>query len=139
MRLAVDATAGVVVSSETWARTPAIAEGARDGDLAQAQRQPGIRAGWFQGSCPRLEKSLQTHHFCIRRRNDLRSGGRRHALRELLATAGVVRGFAGGISAGRKEAGGRLRLRGQQNRPVCRTFTGATGLEPATSGVTGRS
>jgi hypothetical protein len=37
------------------------------------------------------------------------------------------------------KAGGRLRQTRQQNPPVCRMFfTGATGLEPATSGVTGR-
>jgi hypothetical protein len=46
-----------------------------------------------------------------------------------------------GISAGgRREAGGRLRQDRQQKHPICRIFsTGATGLEPATSGVTGRS
>jgi len=27
---------------------------------------------------------------------------------------------------------------GNKNMPICRYFTGATGLEPATSGVTGR-
>jgi hypothetical protein len=27
----------------------------------------------------------------------------------------------------------------KQEMPICRSFTGATGLEPATSGVTGRS
>jgi hypothetical protein len=38
------------------------------------------------------------------------------------------------------KAGGRLRPDGQQKMPICRYFcTGATGLEPATSGVTGRS
>src|SRR6266545_2897417 len=31
-----------------------------------------------------------------------------------------------------------LRLNGQQNSEISRAFTGATGLEPATSGVTGR-
>jgi hypothetical protein len=37
------------------------------------------------------------------------------------------------------KAGGRLRQHRQQNMPICRMFsTGATGLEPATSGVTGR-
>jgi hypothetical protein len=40
---------------------------------------------------------------------------------------------------GMKETGGRLRQNRQQNMPICRVFlTGATGLEPATSGVTGR-
>ena len=45
-----------------------------------------------------------------------------------------------GISAGgRREAGGRLCQDRQQKIPICRMFsTGATGLEPATSGVTGR-
>jgi len=37
-----------------------------------------------------------------------------------------------------KEAGGRLRQDRQQKMEFCRDFTGATGLEPATSGVTGR-
>jgi hypothetical protein len=37
------------------------------------------------------------------------------------------------------KAGGRLRQSRQQKMPTCRMFsTGATGLEPATSGVTGR-
>jgi hypothetical protein len=36
------------------------------------------------------------------------------------------------------KAGGRLRQTWQQKTPLCRYFTGATGLEPATSGVTGR-
>jgi hypothetical protein len=38
-----------------------------------------------------------------------------------------------------REAGGRLRQTGQQKMSMCRMFsTGATGLEPATFGVTGR-
>src|SRR5919201_2694486 len=38
-----------------------------------------------------------------------------------------------------RKAGGLLRLNRQQKIPVCRMFSaGATGLEPATSGVTGR-
>jgi hypothetical protein len=41
------------------------------------------------------------------------------------------------MCAGSKEAGGRLRLSRQQKMLICRVFTGATGLEPATSGVTG--
>src|SRR5437762_4913383 len=37
------------------------------------------------------------------------------------------------------ETGGRLRQSRQRKMPICRMFsTGATGLEPATSGVTGR-
>ncbi len=37
------------------------------------------------------------------------------------------------------KAGGRLRQKRQRKMPLCRMFsTGATGLEPATSGVTGR-
>ena len=37
-----------------------------------------------------------------------------------------------------RKAGGRLRQNRQQKIPICREFsTGATGLEPATSGVTG--
>jgi hypothetical protein len=38
------------------------------------------------------------------------------------------------------KAGGRMRQNRQRKMPICRMFsTGATGLEPATSGVTGRS
>jgi hypothetical protein len=38
-----------------------------------------------------------------------------------------------------RKAGGRLRPRWQRKMPICRMFSaGATGLEPATSGVTGR-
>jgi hypothetical protein len=48
-------------------------------------------------------------------------------------------GIRGRDERGMKEAGGRLRLDRQQKMPICRSFTGATGLEPATSGVTGRS
>jgi hypothetical protein len=44
----------------------------------------------------------------------------------------------GGINAGCRETGGRSCLHRQQNRPIFRDFTGATGLEPATSGGTGR-
>jgi hypothetical protein len=35
------------------------------------------------------------------------------------------------------ETGGRLPSEATRNVPICRVFTGATGLEPATSGVTG--
>ena len=35
------------------------------------------------------------------------------------------------------EAGSRLRLDSQHRMPIRRSFTGASGLEPATSGVTG--
>ena len=52
--------------------------------------------------------------------------------------AGFERGFPCGMCAGLKEAGGRLRLTRQQKMLICRYFTGATGLEPATSGVTDR-
>jgi hypothetical protein len=45
-----------------------------------------------------------------------------------------------GIGEKPAEAGGRLGQNRQQNLPICRRLsTGATGLEPATSGVTGRS
>jgi hypothetical protein len=45
-----------------------------------------------------------------------------------------------GMCARCVKTGGRLRLTRQQKMPICRAFrTGATGLEPATSGVTGRS
>jgi hypothetical protein len=58
-----------------------------------------------------VRKYLQTTTFCLVRDDD---------------------GYA-------PKAGGRLRRRWQQKMPLCRMFvTGATGLEPATSGVTGR-
>jgi len=46
--------------------------------------------------------------------------------------------FRGGMSAGSLEAGGRLRLARQQNMPKVQGLV-ATGLEPATSGVTGHA
>src|SRR6266498_2669481 len=67
-----------------------------------------MRAAW---SCLQWRKYLLTGFFCASR--DQR-----------------------GINV---EAGGRLRQDRQQKMPICRMFsTGATGLEPATSGVTGR-
>jgi hypothetical protein len=41
------------------------------------------------------------------------------------------------MCAGWMEASGRWHLGRQQKMLICREFTGATGLEPATSGVTG--
>src|SRR5215211_8128987 len=55
------------------------------------------------------------------------------------ALCGDHRPIRTGDLGGMKEAGGRLRPVWQQNMAICRYFTGATGLEPATSGVTGRS
>jgi hypothetical protein len=54
-------------------------------------------------------------------------------------SAADARLISGGIRAGgRREAGGRLRPARQQKMLICRLFlAGATGLEPATSGVTG--
>jgi hypothetical protein len=43
------------------------------------------------------------------------------------------------MRAGSPKACGRSRLNGQQKMLICGDFTGATGLEPATSGVTGRA
>jgi hypothetical protein len=65
--------------------------------------------------------------------------GRPYTLRVLPARGGSRRLFPCGRCAGSLEAGGRLRLPGQQKMGICRNFTGATGLEPATSGVTGRN
>src|SRR5206468_6171069 len=56
----------------------------------------------------------------------------------LAATSGSSRAISGRMSAGSIEAGVRLRPHGKQNAIFAGTFTGATGLEPATSGVTGR-
>jgi hypothetical protein len=87
------------------------------------------------------KKHLQTGHFCIRAANDLRS------VRPVIRSAGIscfgrrraaiLGRFACGICAGCREGGGRLRPVVRQKMPICRVFTGATGLEPATSGVTG--
>jgi hypothetical protein len=63
--------------------------------------------------------------------------GRPYTLRVLPARSGSRRLFPCGRCAGSLEADGRLRLPGQQKMAICRDFTGATGLEPATSGVTG--
>ena len=46
--------------------------------------------------------------------------------------------FRRGMCAGWKEAGGRLRLT-RKPKAFCRDFTGATGLEPATSTTDARS
>jgi hypothetical protein len=96
-----------------------------------------IGAGWNQRPLPGRTQSLQTRLFRIRRRIDLRLFGRHRGLREA-APAGYLRGFPCGMRAGSAEAGGRLRPDRQQKMLICREFTGATGLEPATSGVTGR-
>jgi hypothetical protein len=98
-----------------------------------------IGAGWNQRPLPGRTQSLQTRLFRIRRRIDLRLFGRHRGLRESPAPAGYLRGFPCGMRAGSAEAGGRLRPDRQQKMLICREFTGATGLEPATSGVTGRS
>ena len=88
-------------------------------------------------------KPLQTR---IRRhgsRGDLRPCGRHSTLQGLPATAGFVRSAR--AECLREKTGGQRfpRLGGQRFRLVCRDFvagfTGATGLEPATSGVTGRN
>jgi hypothetical protein len=65
--------------------------------------------------------------------------GRSSTLREFARKNRLPSAMACGICAGSLEAGGRVRQDRQHNRAFCRYFTGATGLEPATSGVTGRS
>jgi hypothetical protein len=60
-------------------------------------------------------------------------------VRGLPASGGPGRLFRCGIYAGWKEAGGRLCPTRQQKSRFCRDFTGVPALEPATSGVTGRS
>jgi hypothetical protein len=78
---------------------------------------------------------------CIR--DDSGRFGRSSTLRGFLAGTDFrparARYFACGICAGCGKAGGRQRRRRQQNNAFCRSFTGAAGLEPATSGVTDRS
>ncbi len=76
--------------------------------------------------------------------------GRSCRLRESPATTGVVRGFPVGMSAFRARDERRMRRDRRSSAPLRTTEhgdlqglrgrkTGATGLEPATSGVTGRS
>ena len=91
-----------------------------------------------QGRCLVGQDPLQIGLFCVGRRDDLRLFGRRYRLRELPALADYLRGFSCGMCAGSPEAGGRSRLGERTKRSMCRDFTGATGLEPATSGVTDR-
>src|SRR5215207_8759426 len=104
---------------------------------------PGIRAGWTPARCQLRREHLQTSLFRTRALADLRptSAGRLacgdYRLRPALC--GDHRPIRTGDLGGMKEAGGRLRPVWQQNMAICRHFTGATGLEPATSGVTGRS
>jgi len=71
--------------------------------------------------------------------DDRRSCGPGRPLREFAVPARFVRGSPCGMCAGWMEAGDRLRLGRQQKMLICSGFTGATGLEPATSGVTGRT
>jgi hypothetical protein len=56
---------------------------------------------------------------------------------DLRIQAALAGYFRCGTSAGCREAGGRSRPYARQKMLICRDFTGATGLEPATSGVTG--
>jgi hypothetical protein len=93
-------------------------------DLPSARRSPRSRPS------PRLRDNATL---------DLRPFRPASGMRVFPAATGSRRPSPGGMSAGSLEAGGRLRLDRQQKRPICRNFTGATGLEPATSGVTGRS
>jgi hypothetical protein len=91
---------------------------------------------------PAKTKDLQTAPFCICPWNDLRSPWQGLLVAWITGSGRRSAGIAGrlscGIYGGGEEAGGRLRLRRQQKLPICRESTGATGLEPATSGVTGQ-
>jgi len=71
------------------------------------------------------------------RAGSARDGGRDRCCqeREVAAKLGLPYGF----HAGSVEAGGCLRPHRPEKMAICRLSTGATGLEPATSGVTGRS
>jgi hypothetical protein len=95
-----------------------------------------------------MQNSAPLAHLAIRSR-DLRGmtedsdplTGHRTCRFAALYVTGPRPGFACGMSGvtGWK-AGGRLRPARQQKLPICGMFSaGATGLEPATSGVTGRS
>ena len=112
-----------------------------------------IRFGWAsigagskrdegRACCQERTKPLQTSTSpCPSRRPPASSVGSPACgdYRRCTASCRNLRRFACGICAGWREAGGRLRQARQQNMLIYRYFTGATGLEPATSGVTGRS
>ncbi len=87
-------------------------------------------------------KPLQMSSIAICLPSDARPCRRSSRLRGLPVPTGVVRGSPADPRAGspRDERSRRSFAPGLATTvAICRTFTGATGLEPATSGVTGRS
>jgi hypothetical protein len=98
-------------------------------------------AGWRSAPLPVRTKTLLMGHFPIRLGDDLRPGGPDVPVAGITGSDRLPAGIPGrltcGICAGCEEAGGRIRLGRQQKMLICRDFMGATGLEPATSGVTG--
>jgi hypothetical protein len=97
----------------------------------------GMRAGSEPDRHQRRRKALQTRLFSIRSRGDLRSSwpGQLSCGGQRLRPASCGDSRAGVL--GMKHAGGRLRVAGKHNMLIWRAFTGATGLESTTSGVTG--
>ena len=96
---------------------------------ASRTRCPGLRSWWSPPSRSRSgSRASSTGQYD------------RPALLRVLAPAAMTRSsrlLPGRVHAASSETDG-LRLGGQGHYPICRSFTGATGLEPATSGVTGR-
>ena len=123
---------------------PVAAAGVAGGDLVRSNidnRQLGIRAGCLPRLACEGESSCK-HALCTRGREDLRRS------RPVVPAARITGNHPAscgdcrpilvrdlrGMSRGRRSIAPKLATK----EPICRYFTGATGLEPATSGVTGR-
>jgi hypothetical protein len=99
----------------------------------------GIRAGWEPDRCQRSRKAMQTRLFSIRSPGDLRSSWPDGSLAGISSydrrcAAIPVRDLRR-IKTSRQS----FAPNSATEHPICRNFTGATGLEPAASGMTGRS
>ena len=95
-------------------------------------------AGSHREAIARYIEMLEIRGFYVSLPEDGRRPGRPSPLRELAGFVGYDRLSPVRDERGMKEAGGRSRLYSCEKGAICREFTGATGLEPATSGVTGR-
>jgi hypothetical protein len=82
------------------------------------------------------ETRLQTRRFCVRAPQDLRLSWPVILLRGFPARRGSLRRFQADSGAGSARDEKKPAVVMSNTHPICRAFTGATGLEPATSGVT---
>ena len=115
--------------------TAAFGAGAASADPCSSviQTKWGIQAGLQL----RRKEPLEIGVFSGPLHKDARRAGRSSPLREFAAPVGSDRLLTARDERGMETAGGRFSLLAPKKIPDCREFTGATGLEPATSGVTG--